>query len=494
MAYYGSMRWRLAIGVAVLGSTGVTQEETKDPVQLLREMRTAPPAKAGTLITIRDGATKQPIPGAFVVCLSSIHSPEMDDVRARFAEVYTQVMHRGIAFAAQTGQKWCTNEKGQARVSSRYGYAFFGDKLGVFNASSRIVDLLPRRFVEVEVLEHDGSPCAGEKVCLGSKGNVRDSVRTDRTGKARIELPHASPTPYIRMGGRIYSEYQIPRVPIQPNHTRGVPIRIKLPPLARVRILSKRFTNHQREISHSWIDRFTNIQEGPQEYRVPFDSLLRVAVEFKHHCGREHLVVRAPGSDAKITTATVQGRGFKLLLTMQLRRNKIPIRSTNITLNRGNSQTTWPGASTDRNGRIWIGLTSDQLDAGDHTIHALDGWHYGAGAVTLQLAELKPGVHDLGRIELKREPITLRGTVVDENGKPIHSAEVLRDHGGPFTIPHDHALTDLEGRFTMRKLELETVEKVGLTVSAKGFERMTEPQFFPYGSKDARIVLRREKK
>ena len=111
----------------------------------------------------------------------------------------------------------------------------------------------------------------------------------------------------------------------------------------------------------------------------------------------------------------------------------------------------------------------------------------GAGAAPLPIAKLGRGFHDLGTIDLKPEPVILSGTVVDDRGKPVQNASVRRDLGGS----RQSVFTDTDGRFTIRKLELEPMKKFGVSVSAKGHEPTSEPQFFSYGAKDVRVVLRR---
>lgn len=105
------------------------------------------------------------------------------------------------------------------------------------------------------------------------------------------------------------------------------------------------------------------------------------------------------------------------------------------------------------------------------------------------VAPLPPGLHDLGTIQLDKQPVSVRGKVVDDAGQPVKSARITAHAGDPTAarVHIDSISADRRGRFTIP--DDGRAGDVRLSVSATG--RLSREVTVARGTHDLEVVLQR---
>lgn len=485
----------------------------KDLDAALRTKAIATPPAEGRPLEIVDRKTDDPIADAavFVIdaaALDALQKPlrELQQVLAEEQPGFEQTTYHRL-LAHWYGIRYQTGADGTCTVAPfarSLVVAEAGDRFAVqtfrkWPEQPPTIPLVALEYYEVRVVDSNGKPAAevpiGFGMVLGADLDpfffAHHEGRTDSAGRLRV--------PRDRLRGQdalFVQALVVAPKPIRAKFERAadgkqtaIPT-LQLPPCGMVRVLL--YDENERPVERiqaadlqeatAGNENNFNVQKArPSQFHrgsalfrwVPLDQKIRAVVAVEGIDGTLTHEQDGPTHAGELVVCGVRMAGANPILRLRaLDANGAPMANRILGLARTTSNS-FDGdeITTDAEGRLQRTIDPEWLAAADPGQLLLVARGKGTqvtlyrGAFTVALADLKPGITDLGEVRFAEEPIVVGGVVVDADGKPLAGAMVLAtmshqnettsssmSSSGHALFFHHRVSTDAQGRFAIREL------------------------------------------
>jgi len=509
----------VAIGDSVSAQEPKLPPRPKDLDTALLAKAVTPPAADGHRLEIVDRATDEPIAGAdvFVVEASAIEAVQrtLRDLQKALGNdqgaLDTTIYHRLLAH--WYGTRYQTGADGTVAVAPfdrGTVVAFAGDRFAAetfrkWPDQPPTIRLVAQEYYEVLVVDSSGKPAAEVPIGFGlllNQGPL-DSFfhagvegRTDGAGRLRVPRDRLQADQELTVQALVLTPDPIrAKLVCDAAGRQGAIPTLQLPPCGMVRVLL--YDERERPIERL---RSVELQEAKPEQQPGFQ--VRSARPSQQDRGSAHFrwvalglkvraVVGVEGVDGSLTHEqdgpTRAGELVVCGVRMTAANPILRLRAldpagkpmVNATLGLARTSTKrFHGReiTTDGEGRLQWTIDPEWLAADEAGQVLLIARGNGAkqtlyqGALAIDLADIQPGITDLGEVRFQEEPVVLGGVVVDPDGKPLaavvvttmmshlsESRSTSRSSSGR-ALYFDHRVpTDAQGRFAIRELNPKEV-------------------------------------